>query len=129
MFIVGLEDEINGEYCAPLNKTKDDEFLNKLCLEGGEEKNVKTQMDNVEELDKDVLKEHHIFNPQVHWKKEVPVLGMRFENPKWLKCVLCNYVVKNGYQLWFEKNDNKRLLVLCCKVACTFRLWASWMST
>ncbi|CAI9302235.1 unnamed protein product [Lactuca saligna] len=64
MFDVGLEDEINGEYWTPLNKTKDNEFLNKLCPEGGEEKNVETQMDNIEELDNNVLKEHLIFNPQ-----------------------------------------------------------------
>ncbi|CAH1437918.1 unnamed protein product [Lactuca virosa] len=64
MFDVGLEDEINGEYCTPLNKTKDDEFLNKLCPEGGEEKMFE-EMDNSEELDNDVLEEHHIFNPQV----------------------------------------------------------------
>ncbi|KAL7605223.1 hypothetical protein Lser_V15G17339 [Lactuca serriola] len=53
---------------------------------------------------------------------------MRFQNPKQIKSMLCNYAVKNGYQLWFEKNYSKRLLVLCCKGDCTFRLYASWMS-
>ncbi|CAH1445607.1 unnamed protein product [Lactuca virosa] len=61
IFDGGLEDKINGEYCTPLNKTKDDEFLNKLCPEG-EEKKVE-EMDNSEELDNDVLDEHPIFNP------------------------------------------------------------------
>nr|KAJ0192537.1 hypothetical protein LSAT_V11C800415230 [Lactuca sativa] len=27
-----------------------------------------------------------------------------------------------------KKNDRTRLLVRCSKGACTFRLWASWMS-
>lgn len=41
--------------------------------------------------------------------------------------MLCNYVVASGYQLCLKKNDTKRLLVLCCDGACSFRLWASWM--
>ena len=61
MFDAGLEDEINGEYYTPLNKTKDDEFLNKLCPEGGEEKKVE-EIDNSEELENDVLEEYPIFN-------------------------------------------------------------------
>ena len=56
-------------------------------------------------------------------------MGMKFENPVQLKEMLCNYAVSNGYQLRFEKNDRKRLLVVCCKGRCTFRLWATWMST
>lgn len=84
-------------------------------------------MDTSEEFENEV-EEHHIFNPHVHWKKQVPIIGMRFENPKQLKSMLFNYAVKNGYQLWFEKNDDKRLLVLCCKVTYTFRIWSSWMS-
>ncbi|CAH1414773.1 unnamed protein product [Lactuca virosa] len=62
MFDAGLDDEINGKYCTPLNKTKDDEFLNKLCPEGREEKKIE-EIDNSEELDNDVLEEHPIFNP------------------------------------------------------------------
>ncbi|CAI9265825.1 unnamed protein product [Lactuca saligna] len=53
---------------------------------------------------------------------------MRFKDPSQLKSMLCNYAVANGYQLCFEKNDRKRLLVKCCKGKCSFRLWASWMS-
>ncbi|CAI9299418.1 unnamed protein product [Lactuca saligna] len=55
------------------------------------------------------------YTQKVQWKKQEPILGMRFENPKKLKSMLCNYAVKNGYQLWFKKNDRKRFLVLCCK--------------
>ncbi|CAH1448761.1 unnamed protein product [Lactuca virosa] len=65
MFYAGLEDEINWEEYTPLNKTNDDECLNKLCLEGGKQKKVE-EMNNSEKLDNDVLEEHPIFNPQVH---------------------------------------------------------------
>nr|KAJ0217575.1 hypothetical protein LSAT_V11C300109760 [Lactuca sativa] len=59
-----------------------------------------------------------MFNEDIPWKKQFPVLGMRFTNPKQLKFMLCNYVLANG----------KRLLVKCCDGECTFRLWVSWMS-
>ena len=70
----------------------------------------------------------NIFNDKLNWKEQEPVLGMRFESPKQLKHMLCNYVVANGYQLCFVKNDTRRLLVKCCGGICTFRLWGSWMS-
>ncbi|CAI9285468.1 unnamed protein product [Lactuca saligna] len=58
---------------------------------------------------------------------------MRFSNPMELKNCLTNYVVKNGYNLYYEKNDSQRLLVRCSKdsknPSCPFRLWASWMSS
>ncbi|CAI9273625.1 unnamed protein product [Lactuca saligna] len=63
----------------------------------------------------------------------VPIQGMRFSNPMELKNCLTNYAVKNGYNLYFEKNDSQRLLVRCCKdnknPSYPFRLWASWMSS
>ncbi|XP_052624932.1 uncharacterized protein LOC128132415 [Lactuca sativa] len=70
----------------------------------------------------------NIFNDKLNWKEQEPVLGMRFESPKQLKHVLCNYAVANGYQLCFVKNDTRRLLLKCCGGKCTFRLWGSWMS-
>ncbi|XP_023743563.2 uncharacterized protein LOC111891725 [Lactuca sativa] len=70
----------------------------------------------------------NIFNDKLNWKEQEPVLGMRFESPKQLKHMLCNYVAANGYQLCFVKNDTRRLLVKCCDGKCTFRLWGSWMS-
>ncbi|CAI9270878.1 unnamed protein product [Lactuca saligna] len=69
-----------------------------------------------------------MFNKDIHWKKQLPILGMRFTNPKQIKFMICNYAVANGYQLYFEKNDSNRLLVKCSNGQCTFRLWASWMS-
>ncbi|CAI9286727.1 unnamed protein product [Lactuca saligna] len=70
----------------------------------------------------------NIFNDKLNWKEQEPVLSMRFESPKQLKHMLCNYAVANGYQLCFVKNDTRRLLVKCCDGKCTFRLWGSWMS-
>ncbi|GKE16026.1 hypothetical protein Tco_1423603 [Tanacetum coccineum] len=40
-----------------------------------------------------------------------PVLGMRYEHPEQLKQALANYEVANGYQLWYDKNDWRSLLV------------------
>ncbi|CAI9278264.1 unnamed protein product [Lactuca saligna] len=56
----------------------------------------------------------NIFNDKFNWKENEPVLAMRFESPKQLKHMLCNYPVANGYQLCFVKNDTRRLLVKCC---------------
>lgn len=109
-----LDDWIGEEEVPKMNKTCDDQFLGKMC---SEETHEETQAGV----------EHCIFNENIPWKNQCPVLGMRFENPKQLKHMLCNYAVANGYQLCFNKNDNQRLLVLCCKGDCSFRLWASWM--
>ena len=76
--------------------------------------------------DEDVLSRlPNIFNEKLHWKEQEPVLGMRFESPKQLKHMLCNYAVANGYQLCFVKNDSRRLLGKCCDGKYTFRVWCS----
>nr|KAJ0201229.1 hypothetical protein LSAT_V11C600309130 [Lactuca sativa] len=56
------------------------------------------------------------------------------ENQEWDQ--MMPVVVKNGYDLWYEKSDNQRLLVKCCNgkknnqnKGCPFRLWATWMSS
>ncbi|XP_023737650.1 uncharacterized protein LOC111885646 [Lactuca sativa] len=116
---VGLEDEVIDIDKVPLNKTTGDEFLSKLYPPEGD-----TSDNEVEEEDVEI---HSIFNPDMQWKRQVPILGMKFESPKQLKNMLCNYAVANGYQLCFKKNDSKRLLVVCCKGACPFRLWATWI--
>ncbi|CAI9292670.1 unnamed protein product [Lactuca saligna] len=61
---------------------------------------------NVPDSEKDNaldMKGKPMFNEDISWKKQMPILGMRFTNPKQLKFMLCNYVIANG-------------------------LWASWMS-
>ncbi|CAI9295760.1 unnamed protein product [Lactuca saligna] len=111
-----------------MNRTKDDEFLNRLCGEDEEGNDNNINDHDLHEEDANVTQQHSIFNELVPWKKQIPILGMRFKDPSQLKSMLCNYVVMNGYQLCFEKNDRKRLLVKCCKGECSIRLWASWMS-
>ncbi|CAI9268575.1 unnamed protein product [Lactuca saligna] len=100
---VGLEDEVINIDKIPLNKTSGDEFLSKLCPPEGD-----TGDNEVEEEDVEI---HSIFNPDLQWKRQVPVIGMKFESPQQLKNMLCNYVVANGYQLCFKRNDSKRLVV------------------
>ncbi|CAI9277168.1 unnamed protein product [Lactuca saligna] len=62
------------------------------------------------------------FNEEIPWKKLLPILVLMFTNPKQLKFLLCNYVVANGYQLYYEKINSKRLLVKCCDGKCKFSL-------
>nr|KAJ0193556.1 hypothetical protein LSAT_V11C800421030 [Lactuca sativa] len=118
------------------DKTYDDEFLSKLCgkpiLNSNQEE--VNDVDDDEDSDKDDEVVFPAFDEKQQWDKMVPVLGMKFANPLELKLCLTNYAVKNGYDLWFEKNDHQKLLAKCCKYkknkkskSCPFRLWATWM--
>nr|KAJ0206594.1 hypothetical protein LSAT_V11C500244760 [Lactuca sativa] len=117
--------EVN-EVVVHMNRTSNDPFLSKLCVDDEDENNI-VDDDNGREVEVNI-QTHSIFNELLHWKKQKTILGMRFKGPGQVKSMLCNYAVANGYQLCFEKNDRTRLLVRCSKDACTFRLWASWMS-
>nr|KAJ0191448.1 hypothetical protein LSAT_V11C800437940 [Lactuca sativa] len=48
-----------------------------------------------------------MFNEDIPWKKQLPILGTRFTNPKQLKFMICNYAVANGYQLYLKKTTVK----------------------
>ncbi|CAI9290457.1 unnamed protein product [Lactuca saligna] len=104
---IPYEHEADG-YIPSLDKNVGDEFLHRVSV-------------------------YPVHNENQKWDKMVPILGMRFSNPMELKNCLTNYAVKNGYNLYYEKNDSHRLLVRCCKdsknPSCPFRLWASWMSS
>ncbi|XP_024966158.1 uncharacterized protein LOC112506385 [Cynara cardunculus var. scolymus] len=126
-----LEDE---DDIINLNKTVDDQFLNKLCIINtidNVEFNVDEDDDNVGDhiIQKGV--QYPIHDPNIPWKLIKRRLGERYENPSQLKQCLTNYAVANGYQLQYVKNDSERLLVACGKGkkdhTCPFRLWASWM--
>ncbi|GJS82913.1 hypothetical protein Tco_0749454 [Tanacetum coccineum] len=52
---------------------------------------------------------------------EQPILGMRYDHPEQLKLALANYGVACGYQLWFQKNDWRQLLVYCGRDVSTRR--------
>nr|KAJ0208052.1 hypothetical protein LSAT_V11C500289790 [Lactuca sativa] len=118
------------------DKTDGDEFLNKLCgkpiVNSNQEEVNDAADDEVSDEDDEVV--FPVFDEKQEWDKMVPVLGMKFSNPLELKLCLTNYAVKNGYDLWFEKNDHQKLLAKCCKhkknkknKSCPFRLWATWM--
>ncbi|KAL7584749.1 uncharacterized protein LOC111920435 [Lactuca sativa] len=115
-----------NEDVVHMNRTSNDPFLSKLCVDDEDENNI-VDDDNGREVEVNI-QTHSIFNELLHWKKQKPILGMRFKGPGQVKSMLCNYDVANGYQLCFEKNYRTRLLVRCSKGGCIFRLWASWMS-
>nr|KAJ0211779.1 hypothetical protein LSAT_V11C400183140 [Lactuca sativa] len=108
-----------NEDVVHMNRTSNDPFLSKLCVDDEDANNIADD-DNGREVEVNI-QTHSIFNELLHWKKQKPILGMRFKGPGQVKSMLCNYAVVNGYQM-------TRLLVRCSKGACTFRLWASWMS-
>ncbi|CAH1449479.1 unnamed protein product [Lactuca virosa] len=85
----GLKDEVIDHDKRLLNKTTVDEFLSKICPPEGENGNHEVENEDVET--------RSIFNPDLQWKRKVLVLQMKFESPKQLKNMLCNYVVANGY--------------------------------
>ena len=86
-------------------------------------------VDDEKDDKKDVKKDLHkypVHDPNKKWDAMVPVLGMKFCDRYELKHLLSNYVVANGYKLWYEKNYSTRLVVKCCKgeenSKCPFRL-------
>ncbi|KAL7602969.1 hypothetical protein Lser_V15G16880 [Lactuca serriola] len=91
-----------NEDVVHMNRTSNDPFLSKLCVDDEDANNIADD-DNGREVEVNI-QTHSIFNELLHWKKQKPILGMRFKGP------------------------GTRLLVRCSKGACTFRLWASWMS-
>nr|KAJ0209809.1 hypothetical protein LSAT_V11C400172910 [Lactuca sativa] len=115
-----------NEDVVHMNRTSNDPFLSKLCVDDDKDKNI-VDDDNGREVEVNI-QSHSIFNELSHWRKQKPIVGMRFKGPGQVKSMLCKYVVANGYQLCFEKNDRKRLLVRCSNGACTFRLCVSRMS-
>ena len=88
-------DELGEKY--QMNKTRNDVFVSKLCMDdedevGQEHNQVAGDIAFDEECENNPeCEEHCIFNKEIPWKKQKPILGMRFENPKQLKHMLCNY--------------------------------------
>ena len=82
--------------------------------------------------DTDKLGDHWpVHDPHIKWKLIKPHLGEKFESPDQLKRALTYYALANGYKLYYQVNNTKRLLAKCSKDdvdrKCPFRLWASWM--
>ncbi|GJV58948.1 hypothetical protein Tco_1465048 [Tanacetum coccineum] len=84
--------------------------------------------------DQDKLGDHWpIHDPKIKWKLIRPHLGERYEGPELLKRAMTYYALANGYKLYFEVNNPRRLVAKCSKdnqeKKCPFRLWASWMQS
>ena len=90
-----------NEDVVHMNRTSNDPFLSKLCVDDEDANNI-VDDDNGREVEVNI-QTHSIFNELLHWKKQKPILGMRFKGPGQVKSMLCNYVIANGYQLCFEK--------------------------
>ena len=110
------------------NLSTKDPFLNKMCSDSGmfvdylDQTLPQTECEALDDpesanidpsfkVKKGVSYPKH--DPSVPWNLMKPILGMRYEHPEQLKIALANYGVANGYQLWFERNDWKSLLVYC----------------
>ncbi|GJZ96913.1 hypothetical protein Tco_0669247 [Tanacetum coccineum] len=97
---------------APKEKSKkmfDDNFLsriyNGLPRDEYAEKDVS---------DKDNLGDHWpIHDPNIKWKLMRPVLGERYGSHDQLKRALSFYALANGYKLYYEVNNPRRLVPKC----------------
>ncbi|GJT78122.1 transposase, MuDR, plant [Tanacetum coccineum] len=56
-----------------------------------------------------------IYDPTIKWKLMRPVLGEKYESPEQLKRALVFYALANGYKLYCEVNNPRRLLAKCCR--------------
>ncbi|GJR30325.1 multidrug resistance-associated protein 5 [Tanacetum coccineum] len=100
-------------------KMFDDNFLSKIYngLPRDEfvEKDVSADKDVT---DKDNIGDKFpIHDPTVKWKLMRPVLGEKYESPDQLKRALAFYALANGYKLYYEVNNPRRLLAKCCRDA------------
>ena len=71
----------------PMNKTVNDVFLSKLCPKVQSVPSIPPHEDDYFRIDDNegIVEEVATYNENVNWKKQKPVLGMRFESPKQLK--------------------------------------------
>ncbi|GJS89184.1 hypothetical protein Tco_0771820 [Tanacetum coccineum] len=85
---------------------------------------------HIEDLDSSSLEPRHQIqrgiayprhDPLQPWNEMQPILGMRYDHSEQLKLALANYGVAGGYQLWFQKNDWRELLVYCGRDVSTGR--------
>ncbi|GKB49183.1 calcium/proton exchanger, partial [Tanacetum coccineum] len=53
------------------------------------------------------------FDPYIPWDKMEPTLGITYETSHHLNLALSNSGVAYGFQLWFMKNDWRKVLVYC----------------
>ncbi|CAI9266735.1 unnamed protein product [Lactuca saligna] len=68
-----------NEDVVHMNRTSNDPFLSKLCVDDEDANNIVND-DNGREVEVNI-QAHSIFNELLHWKKQKPILGMRFKGP------------------------------------------------
>ncbi|GKC18978.1 hypothetical protein Tco_1021128, partial [Tanacetum coccineum] len=121
--IENVDFQTEGESVVIKNISTHDPLLNKLCsvrimfrgiVEHHETETPlvhpdENQIDYVNKVQSGVL--YPAFDPDIPWDKMEPTLGMRYETPHQLKLALANYGVAHGYQLWYMKNDWRKVLV------------------
>ncbi|CAI9278555.1 unnamed protein product [Lactuca saligna] len=76
-----------NEDIVHMNRTSNDPFLSKLCVDDEDTNNI-VDDDNGREVEVNI-QTHSIFNELLHWKKQKPILGMRFKGPGQVKSMLC----------------------------------------
>ncbi|GJT71278.1 hypothetical protein Tco_1030564 [Tanacetum coccineum] len=123
------------------NITTNDPFLTKLCSNNGNfrgfinEPILVNEDLHIEDPDSSSLEPTHQIqrgiayprhDPLQPWNEMQPILGMRYDHPEQLKLALANYGVAGGYQLWFQKNDWRQLLVYCGRDVSTER--CAWLA-
>ncbi|GJW72010.1 hypothetical protein Tco_0128927 [Tanacetum coccineum] len=121
--IENVDFQTEGESVVIKNISTHDPLLNKLCsvrimfrgiVEHHETETPlvhpdENQIDYVNKVQSGVL--YPAFDPDIPWDKMEPTLGMRYETPHQLKLALANYGVAHGYQLWYMKNNWRKVLV------------------
>nr|KAJ0223078.1 hypothetical protein LSAT_V11C200057480 [Lactuca sativa] len=136
-----MDHEPEDEFVSTLDKCKDN-FLNVLLKDANlrnacmsNEMRARVYHENDWESDKDdeeeVQPKYRVHDPNIKWDKMEPKLGDIFESPEQLKFCVANYAVSHGYQIYFAKCDNVRIVAKCGKRnednQCPFRLHAAWM--
>ncbi|CAH1415993.1 unnamed protein product [Lactuca virosa] len=122
-----MDHEPDKEFITPLDKCKD-AFLNVLLSDENIRNSSLTndvraqvyhrgnlQSDDDEEEQEQVINKYRLHDPKTRWDKMEPKLGDIFENVTQLKFCIQNYAVHNLYQLYFEKCDRTRIVILDCR--------------
>nr|KAJ0203755.1 hypothetical protein LSAT_V11C500252610 [Lactuca sativa] len=68
-----------NEDVVHMNRTSNNPLFSKLCADEEEDNNI-VDDDNWREFEPNI-KTYSIFNELLHWKKQKPILGMRFKGP------------------------------------------------
>nr|KAJ0218899.1 hypothetical protein LSAT_V11C300111730 [Lactuca sativa] len=120
-----MDHEPRQEFVSRLDKCKD-HFLNILLCDANIRNasmtdEVKDRVDhgndfqNDEEAEEEVTNKYIIHDPNVRWDKMEPKLGG----------------LNGGYQIYFQKSDNRIIVAICGKRhednKCPSRLYATWM--